>query len=898
LSAVDPPRASSPPAGDARWAVIEQLFGRAIELPHGRRDEFLVSACPDDEGVRRDVRGLLAAHDAVLAEGGDEGGRFLEQLDAQRAVVLIESGTGADLLERLQSALGTAYRVERELDGAGMSRVFVAEQPELGRRVVIKVLPPDVAGSVSVERFQREVRLAARLQHPHIVPVFSAGETDGIPFYTMPYVEGESLRARIVRDGPLPVDEAISILRDVAKALEFAHGRGVVHRDIKPGNVLLAGNSALVTDFGIAKAVEVAREQSGADLDPGSPVVGTSWSTAFATASVVTGTPGYMAPEQAAGEPTLDHRVDIYAFGCLAYEVLAGVPPFPHRTVSELIIAHQTETPDTLRLRRAGAPPALETLVARCLEKLPRERPQSAADILRTLDGVRARPFVSRRLAALLSVTAFILLAAVGMFATWRVSPVAAPPPPAVARDTRPAVAVLPMRSAGGDQRGDYFADGMTDELTVALQRVPGLRVASRTSIHALQIRGLTPDSLASALSVGHLLAGAVHREGDRLRVTAELTRAGDGQVVWADRYERKVADVFAVQEEIAQAIVSALNVSLDRAARLAPRGTGDVQAYDLYLRGLDGLRKRGPAGIGAAVEAFTVATRRDPGFARAWAGLASATSQLPFYHMVSEDSVIGPARAAAQRAIALDSTLAEPHAVLAVLHGSRWEWQQAEAEARRALELEPQSAPALYWYGELLYGIGRLDDALVVLRRAHEADRLYVMPLVAFAHTLSLSRRYEEAIGEARRAVATDPANGVARLVLGESYMFVGRLDAAEVELARAEVRLPIPEVTALLALVRAKRGRTAEADSIRRLIETRKQPGHAGALAMFHAGVGDTARCLDWLERAADRRELGPVRVGLRFAVFDAVRGSPRFARVAKRYNLDVALQTAPPR
>ncbi|MGE5099177.1 MAG: serine/threonine-protein kinase, partial [Deltaproteobacteria bacterium] len=278
-----------------------------------------------------------------------------------------------DLRDQLQSTLDTSYTIERELGGGGMSRVFVATETALGRKVVVKVLSPELTAGVNIDRFRREILVAAQLQHPHIVPVLSTGETDGLPYYTMPFVEGESVRARLAR-GPLSITEAVSILRDLARALAYAHERGVVHRDIKPDNVLLSGGSATVTDFGIAKAISASRTQApGATLTQ----VGTSL-----------GTPAYMSPEQAAADPATDHRADIYAFGCMAYELLAGRPPFVEKTPQRLLAAHMGETPQPIEQLRIDTPPALADLVMRCLAKDAAARPQTAGDLVRVLESV------------------------------------------------------------------------------------------------------------------------------------------------------------------------------------------------------------------------------------------------------------------------------------------------------------------------------------------------------------------------------------------------------------------------------------------------------------------------------------------------------------------------------
>ena len=282
-----------------------------------------------------------------------------------------------NLLEQLQHTLGDAYRIERELGGGGMSRVFVALETALQRQVVVKVLLPELAAGVSVERFRREILLAAQLQHPHIVPLLSAGESEGLPFFTMPFVDGESLRARLLRERELPVPEAARVLRDVASALAYAHARGVVHRDIKPDNVLLSHGTAVVTDFGVAKALTASTGYGSAPTGPGLTSMG-----------VTLGTPHYMAPEQGAGDPAMDHRVDLYAFGATAYEILTGEPPFTGNSPHAILGAHIVALPRPITSVRPGVPPLLGHIVMQCLEKRPADRPQSADEIIRGLDAL------------------------------------------------------------------------------------------------------------------------------------------------------------------------------------------------------------------------------------------------------------------------------------------------------------------------------------------------------------------------------------------------------------------------------------------------------------------------------------------------------------------------------
>ncbi|MBV9880094.1 MAG: protein kinase [Gemmatirosa sp.] len=473
--------------------------------------------------------------------------------------------------ELVQADLTDRYRLERELGGGGMSRVFLAHDERLGRRVVVKVLPPTLAAALSTERFRREIMLAAALQHPNIVPVLHAGEAGGQPYFIMPYVDGESLRERLVR-GPLSVREMVSVSRDVARALAFAHGRSIVHRDVKPGNILLSAGAAVVTDFGVAKAVTSARSPSGAMIHQGSTGALTSAGTSL-------GTPTYMAPEQAAADPNVDFRADLYAAGVVMYVMLAGSPPFHGRTPQALLTAQLSEPPPPLASRRYDVPVALDALVMQCLEKDPARRPKSAETLLRRLDdpallsgAFAAAPAARRqrrwRLAGLVAGGAGVVaLAAV----LWWAARAPAVPNATAARDSQtlllpsptPAplarsVAVLPLAAVGRDARAGEVAEGLTSELTSAIAGVAGVRVASQTAAVAQQDRRAMPADIARALGVALLLEGTVQRDGDRLRVVLRLVDAAADSTVWSRSFDGATANVLTVQELAANAVVAA----------------------------------------------------------------------------------------------------------------------------------------------------------------------------------------------------------------------------------------------------------------------------------------------------------------------------------------------------
>ena len=805
------------------------------------------------------------------------------------------------LLDQVQRTLGTGYTVERELGGGGMSRVFVAHDTALGRRVVVKVLPPELAASVSIDRFRREIMLAAGLQHPHIVGVLSAGETDGLPYFMMPFVEGESLRTTLGR-GRLSIPEAVRILRDVARALAYAHQRGVVHRDIKPDNVLLTSGSACVADFGVAKALSSARQTSGAGSGT-LTIVGTSL-----------GTPTYMAPEQAAGDPSTDHRADIYAFGIMAYEMLAGVPPFRGLPPRQLLAAQLAQLPAPLAEHRADIPAALEQLVRRCLEKDPDDRPQTAMELVTALEDPAVvsgaftslpsisgaslpRPASRWLLAAALAGAAALLGTGIWLGRPGDAERAAIA---AVSTETGPpakSIAVLPLVNIGRDSADAYFATGMTDEITSALARIPELRVASRTAAGALQ----RTDGIAAigrALNVATLLEGTVQREGRRFRVTVRLINAADGFMLWSDVYESELADIFAVQDAMTASIISALGEhfgdegTLENAAVAGGRGTTDTEAYNAYLRGRYFFARRGEEPLRRAIAFFTQAVRADSNYALAYAGMADAYAVLPLYTGGSgSDSLQRRALAAAERAIALDSSLAEAHASRGNILAMSWRWAEAERDLEQAIALRDDYATAHQWLGELRLLDGRVSEAVASLRRATELDPVSPIMLGSLAMAMGVANQRDSAMARGRQAVDLDPSLFVTRFMLGTAALYVGRqVDGLrELEIA-SQLSGGLPEVRGMLGYAYAMAGERTRAREILAALErSGAGPATTVPIARIRLALGDTAAALTLLERAVRERSPFFVTESMASPIFDPLRDDPRFQAIVRAVGLD---------
>ena len=767
------------------------------------------------------------------------------------------------LRDQLQSSLG-AYTIERELGGGGMARVFVATDPALGRQVVVKVLSPETAEGMSAERFTREIRLAAALQDPHIVPVLTAGQTaDGLPYFTMPFVSGEPLRARMER-GRVTPDEALRILRDVAEALEYAHARGVVHRDIKPENVLLSGRNAVVADFGIAKAMSAARDDAGvAPLT----AVGTSL-----------GTPAYMAPEQAVGDH-VDHRADLYAWGMMAYELLAGAHPFAEKTTQRQLVAAQVaETPPPLGEREPGLPSALSALVMACLAKDPADRPADASAVLGALAPVslgggaslgasrRGVPLPpTRRRRAMLAAAALAALVALAGIAGYL-----ATREPARAADATPALAVLPFEHQG-DSAEVYVTEGITDEIRGRLTRVRALMVIARTSSDRYARSGSTPAEIAEELGVRYLLTGMVRVMGSggerRVVVRPELVEVtSDGRALsrWQAPFEAEFRNVGRVQSDIAGQVVLAMElpVSAEDRSRATAITMRDPVAYDLYLKAearVDWGARSDAASNLEAVPLFEAAVARDSMMVEAWGGLTGALV-LAYANGVPTRALAERSRVAALRTLALDPT----GVIGATAHGLylrlvKRDKVRALDELRRAVVASPNDPVSNGAFAVALFDVGRLEEALPYFEKARRLDPR--QPWRAVADLLAALGRLAEARDLASQAWSMSPAVRAAAPRVGIE-LAAGDTAAARRVAEQAMRDLPSDQVLGdlgsnAISWVLAPR-------DVRRLLALGPEAfpdgraGRALVRARHYHLQGDSARMREWADSAQRLRRV----------------------------------------
>jgi eukaryotic-like serine/threonine-protein kinase len=735
----------------------------------------------------------------------------------------------ADAVSRLRDALAGRYTVDRELGRGGMATVYLARDVKHRREVAIKVLRPELAARLGPDRFLREVEIAARLNHPHILALYDSGEANGFLFYVMPYITGESLRHKLDREKQLSVDEALAITRQVASALSHAHAHNVIHRDVKPENILLHEGEAMVADFGIALAVSAA---AGARLTE---------------TGMAVGTPEYMSPEQALSEPGLDARSDLYSLGCVLYEMLAGEAPYTGVTAQAVLAKRLVDPVPAVRRLRAAVPPAVEQALMRALAKAPADRFASVAAFVEAL---------------------------------------AAP-----ARPRTPAVAVLPFLNLSADPENEYFADGITEDVIAHLSKIRALRVISRTSVLPFKKREQSLKEIAARLEATTLLEGSVRRAGDRVRIVAQLIDAETDRHLWAETYDRQLTDIFAIQTDVALQIATALEAELsaDEQIRIRKEPTHDLQAYQLYLHGRQWLIRYTPAAMQQAIDYFVRAIARDPSYALAYASMAMAYAELGEIGALAPNVAYPKARDAAAQALRLDPGLGEAHSAAAYLK-MLWDfdWTGAEQEYQRALELSPSSADTYDLYGRMCSGIGRYDEAIGLQRRAQELDPL--AHRLDVATTQLRAGRYAEAARGAARALEVDPVHDRALATLGWAHLKLGETAAGLAELERAVSVAPgNTQWLAQLGQAYALSGQTDRAREVLRQLEERARTSYVSPylLAFVYTGLGEHERGLDLLEQAlADRT--GAV-YGIKGSfLFAPLRGHPRFQALLKRLNL----------
>jgi serine/threonine protein kinase/tetratricopeptide (TPR) repeat protein len=740
-----------------------------------------------------------------------------------------------DVPSQLQAALADRYRLDRMLGQGGMATVYLAQDLKHPRQVAIKVLRPELASMLGPERFAREIQVLAALSHPHILPLFDSGEADGQLFYVMPFIRGESLQHKLARERQLDIAEAVSIIRQVASALDHAHAQGLVHRDIKPENILLHEGEAMLADFGIAL--------DAAATGPGKRITATGLSL---------GTPAYMSPEQVAGEATLDPRSDVYALGCLLYELLAGEPPFTGPTAQAIMAKRFSQSAPQVRRLRPAVPLAVERALTRAMAQAPADRFPSA--------GAFGEALVA--------------------------SPPSDPGPPSVA--------VLPFLNMSADPENEFFADGITEDVIAQLSKIRSLKVISRASVMPFKKREQGLGEIAATLAVGTIVDGSVRKAGDRVRIVAQLLDPATDRTLWSETYDRQLTDIFAIQSDVALQIATALKAELtkEEETRIQREPTRNLAAYQLYLQARHWYTRYNDEGFRKAIQYYEEAIAADPGYAEAHAGLALTYAEFAAGmggSSMKEEVAYGKAYDAVKRALELGPSLGDAHAVLAILKCTQeFDWVGAEREFKLALELNPGSADTWDHYGWLCYAQERYDEALELVKRAQELDPMAHRTDVVTA--LLRAGRNAEALEAGLKSVEFEPNFARARAVLGWAYIKNGQPEKGLAELETALKISPTSTMTlAQLGQAYAVCGRRDKAHEVLgRLGEMSKEqyvsPYH---LAYIYTGLGELDRAMDMLEQSHRERAGGVYGIKGSF-LFAPLRSHPRFKALLAKMNL----------
>lgn len=737
----------------------------------------------------------------------------------------------ADLAEALRGR----YTLERELGRGGMATVYLARDMKHRRDVAIKVLRPELAATLGAGRFLREIEIAAQLNHPHILALHDSGDAGGFLFYVMPYLSGDSLRQKLHRERQLSIDEALAIIRQIASALDYAHARTVIHRDIKPENILFHEGEAVVADFGIALALSAVGER-------------------LTDAGAWVGTPEYMSPEQLMGEWELDARSDVYSLACVLYELLAGEAPYLGLSAQAVVAKKLLDPVPALSRLRTAVPAGIEQALVKALAKDPADRFASAGDFARALSQ------------------------------------------PARGLARPPSVAVLPFLNLSADPDNEYFADGITEDVIAQLSKIHTLKVISRASVMPYKKREQSLREIGMRLGIQALLDGSVRRAGNRVRIVAQLIDVASEEHLWGETYDRELTDIFAIQSDVALQIAGALHAQLtrDERTRIAREPTKNLEAYQLYLRGRHCFLRFTEEGIGKALDHLEQAIQKDPGYALAYASTALGYVALGIGHGAG---ALRPAQAyhrakeAVTRALELDPTLGEAHTMLAFVKTVYdFDWTGAEAEFKRALELNPNSPDTHDFYGLMLSAVRRYDEAIALQIRARELDPLTSYHFSDLASTLLRAGKYLEAAHEAERVIELEPGFPMGHSTLGWAHMMLDRRELGLAELEKAVALSPGNTLfLAQLAQAYAIVGNRTKARELLTQLEALASERYVSPyhLAYVYTGLGDAERAIDCLERAVEERSGGVYGVKGSF-LFSSLHGHPRFRALLRTMGL----------
>jgi len=750
------------------------------------------------------------------------------------------------------STLADRYEVIEDLGKGGMARVYKAFDKEVEEKVALKLLKPEiVADESTIKRFRNELKFARRIAHKNVCRMYDLSKEGGTYFITMEYVPGEDLKSSIKRMGPLSSGKALFIAKQVCEGLAEAHRLGVVHRDLKPQNIMIdTDGNARIMDFGIARSIKA---------------------KGITAEGMMIGTPDYMSPEQAEGRE-IDHCSDIYSLGVILYEMVTGTIPFEGDTPISIAIKHKTDKPRDPREINPQISDDLSSLILRCMEKKKENRYQKVEEILSELIKIEK-----------------------GIPTTKKVLPKKEPEEEKMAEMKRKrSIAVLPFADLSPKKDQEYFCDGMADAIIGKLSQLEKLKVISRTSVMRYKKEDKNIKEIGEELDVATILEGTIQKEKDRIRIRAQLINVEDGFHLWAEIYDRKLESVFDMQDEISQAIVSKMEIKLvgEEKALLVKRYTENVEVYGLYMKGRHFWNKRSEAGLKKSIDYFEQAIEADPNYALAYAGLADAYNMLVGYGLLPPKEAFSKAKSAAIKALEIDDTLAEAHASLALIKQVYdYDWSGSEQEFKRAIELNSNYAVAHQWYGILLRDMGRFDEGLEEIRKAKELDPLSLPINTDLGEIFYHSRQFDQAIEQCKKTLEIDANFHWAHAVLGKAYLQKYAFKEAIAELKKAVSLLAGSlEYLAGLALAYALAGKKDKALEILEEIHKRSKQTYVSwfEIALAYAGLKKNNKAFDCLEKSYEERSFEMKSVKIE-PVLDSLRSNSRFTALLKKMGLN---------